>query len=710
MLAAAPLAGKLMDAEKNDAKSWLPGSAESTKALEKQAAFQSPNTFLTVVVYEDNGGITAADRAKIASDVKQFAANGNLDGKVVGPFESPDHKAVQVAIPLDLGVNGWSTMPDIADSWRTIATTGTDMSVHITGPGGMAADSANAFKGIDGTLLFSAMAVVIIILLLTYRSPVLWLLPVVSAGVALFTAQAVIYLLADHAGLLVNGQSAGILTVLVFGASTDYALLLVARYREELRRHHDRHEAMAVALHRAGPAIFASAGTVIVGMLCLMTAETNSTQGLGPVAAIGVGVGLLSMLTLLPALLVICGRWVFWPRRPTEGSAEPTATGVWARVGNRIAVRPRTVWSVTAAVLAIAALGIFQLHASGLQTKDQFTTTVDSVVGEQVIEAHGFAGGAGSPVVVMANADKAGEVVSAVQAAPGIASVDPPVVRNGEAYISATLSNAPDSQAAYDTIDSLRTTVHRIDGADALVGGGTAVNLDVQRAADHDRNLIIPLVLVVVFLILALLLAGHRRAVDPHRHGRAVLRCGAGAERLGVQVRPRLPRRRQLAAAVRLRLPGGAGHRLQHLPDDAGQGGGAEVRHPAGRSHRAGRHRRRDHVRGPRAGRDVRGPRHPAAGGLRGDRLRGRARGAAGHHRRTLRARHRAQPRRRPAHVVAEHAVAQGGRRTRRAARTRARPQPRLGLSWLSPPTTGRVSVVRPVTRATLLPAGGRMV
>jgi len=506
MVIAVPLSSKLTDAQKNDAKSWLPGSAESTKALDKQAAFQSPNTFLTVVVYEDTSGITPADRAKVAADVRQFAANPSLDGNVIGPIESPDHQAIQVAVPLNLGSNGWNKMPDIADSWRTIATTGTSMSVHITGPGGMAADSADAFKGIDGTLLYSAAAVVVLILLLTYGSPVLWLLPVISAGVALTSAQAVIYLLAKHAGLLVNGQSAGILTVLVFGAGTDYALLLTARYREELRRHHDRHEAMAVALHRAGPAIFASAGTVIVGMLCLMTAETNSTQGLGPVAAIGVGVGLLSMLSLLPALLVLCGRWVFWPRRPTEGSAEPTATGVWAKVGKRISVRPRAVWGVTAVVLAIAALGIFQLHASGLQAKDQFTKTVDSVVGEKVIEAHGFAGGAGEPVVVMANADKAGEVATATKATPGIAGVDRPVVRGGEAYISATLSNGPDSQAAYDTIDSLRATVHRIDGADALVGGGTAVQLDVQRAADHDRNMIIPLVLVVVFLILALLL------------------------------------------------------------------------------------------------------------------------------------------------------------------------------------------------------------
>jgi putative drug exporter of the RND superfamily len=499
-------AGKLTGAEQNDAKSWLPGSAESTKALDKQAAFQSPNTFLTVVVYEDTNGITPADRAKVASDLKYFASNEHLDGRPLGPIESPDHQAIQVAVPLNLGSNGWDAIPSITDDWRAHAEAGTTMNVHITGPGGMASDSAEAFAGIDGILLFSALAVVIVILLLSYRSPTLWLLPVISAGVALVSSQGLIYLLAHHAGLVVNAQSAGILTVLVFGAGTDYALLLVARYREELRRHHDRHEAMAVALHRSGPAIFASAGTVIVGMLCLMVAETNSTQGLGPVLAIGVAVALLAMLTLLPALLVICGRWVFWPRRPVEGSAEPTATGVWAKVGQRISRHPRQVWGVTAAVLAIAALGIFSLNATGLQTKDQFTKTVDSVVGEQVLEDHGFAGGAGTPVVVMADGGHAQQVAAAVKADPGIASVDQPVVRGGEAYISATLNSAPDSDAAYATVDRLRGSVHSIAGAQALVGGGTAVNLDVQRAADHDRNVIIPLVLVVVFLILMLLL------------------------------------------------------------------------------------------------------------------------------------------------------------------------------------------------------------
>jgi putative drug exporter of the RND superfamily len=369
----------------------------------------------------------------------------------------------------------------------------------------MAADSGAAFKGIDGTLLFSTIGVVIVILLLTYRSPILWVLPVISAGVALTVAEGVIYLLAKDAGLVVNAQSAGILTVLVFGAGTDYALLLVARYREELRRHQDRHVAMAVALHRAGPAIFASAGTVIVGMLCLLVAETNSTKGLGPVAAIGVAVGLLVMVTLLPALLVICGRWVFWPSRPQEGSAEPTTTGFWAHIGTRIARRPRIVWVVTSVVLAFACIGIVDLHADGLSNNEQYTGTVDSVTGEAVLSRH-FPAGASDPVSIVANSAQAGAVVKAAANTDGIVAAAQRGTSGGVSFIQATLADAPDSSAAYDTIDRLRSTLHAVPDAGALVSGTTAINLDVQRAAHHDRNLIIPIILCVVFLILAALL------------------------------------------------------------------------------------------------------------------------------------------------------------------------------------------------------------
>jgi len=504
MAVAAPLAAKLTDVQQNDAISWLPGEAESTKALQQQEQFRSSDTIPAVVVYERTDGLTEDDIAKATADAAKFSEFDELDGKVIGPLPSADEQALQTVVPLDLGAEGWEKAPDFADDIRAIAEADGDMDVHVSGPLGMASDSAEAFSGIDTTLLAATLAVVVILLLLTYRSPILWVFPLFTAVVALFSAQAVIYYLAKDAGLVVNGQSAGILTVLVVGAGTDYALLLVARYREELRRHHDKHEAMAVALHRAGPAIFASAGTVILGMLCLVFADMNSTQGLGPVAAIGVGVALLAMLTLLPALLVIFGRWIFWPKRPAEGSGEPTSTGFWARVGLRISGRPRTVWVVTALVLGVACAGVIKLDANGLSNKEQYTTTVDSVTGEEVLVEHGLAD-AGSPVAIVTDDASAEQVAQAAGGTQGMEGAQILDSKGGTTYIEGRLSDAPDSQAAFDTIERLRSTLDDVT-EEALVGGLTAVNLDVRAASDRDNLVLIPIILVVVLLILMVLL------------------------------------------------------------------------------------------------------------------------------------------------------------------------------------------------------------
>ena len=502
-----PLSSKLMHAEKNDASAWLPGSAESTKALNVQAHFQSPNVFPGVVVYVRASGITAADRAKAAADARKFAGvPGVVPGQIVGPIPSADGKALQTILQVNQGNQGWTEATTAVNAIRPIISSNANGLVsHITGPLGTNADSNNVFKGIDSTLLYSAVLVVIVILLITYRSPGLWLLPVISSGVALIIAEAVVYLLAAHAGLVVNGLSYGVLLVLVFGASTDYALLIVARYREELRRHDRRHPAMAEALRRAGPAIIASGSTVILALLTLLAAELNSTKDLGPVLAIGVAVSMLVMLTLLPALMVTFPRGVFWPYRPTYGSAEPTHRGMWARVGWRIAARPRITWVTTAVILGVLTLGLTGLKASGLTTAQSFRGHPDSVTGQTVLAEH-FPAGAGTPVVVVGNASAAAPLRSAFAATPGIASVSPPAVRAGDVYLEGTLTSPPDSQAAYDTIDRVRATVHAVPHAGALVGGITAINLDSMRASAHDRKVIIPLILVVVFVILGLLL------------------------------------------------------------------------------------------------------------------------------------------------------------------------------------------------------------
>ncbi|MFF7165639.1 MMPL family transporter [Streptomyces sp. NPDC008086] len=512
----APFAQKLTDAQDNDAASWLPGSAESTQVLEISENFR-PEQIPAIVVYARDGGLTAQDRAAISADVarlEQLTDHGIRGAETRGPVfnRAVDPQAAQVQVPITMDEKGWERIAPAVDSIRdVVGTGGAGLAVHITGPGGTSADFSDAFEGIDSTLLLSAMAVVIVMLLITYRSPTLLLVPLISVIVALFTAQAFIYLLAEHAGLTVNGQSAGILTVLVFGAGTDYALLLVARYREELRRHEDRHEAMALALHRAGPAVIASGATVVLSMLVLLTAEMNSTRGLGPVAAIGVAVALIAMTTLFPALLVIFGRWIFWPVIPHLGTENPETRGIWARMGRRISHRPRMVWTVTALALAVCSLGLIQLRAEGLSNADAFTDKPDSITGQEISERY-FPAGSGDPLVIISNQAQAVQVGRAVAGTDGVVPTSlglPPGTKplyEGKVLFEATMTAPADSEAAKQTVERVRDAVHAVPDADAQVGGGTAALLDMDEATTHDNVLIIPLVLLVVLLILTALL------------------------------------------------------------------------------------------------------------------------------------------------------------------------------------------------------------
>ena len=373
------------------------------------------------MVYERASGLTAADRAKAAADARRFAGiPGVVPGTVVGPIPSADGKAMQTILQVNLGTQGWANATKAVDAIRAITTSNANGLVsHITGPLGYAADSNNVFKGIDSTLLFSAVAVVIVILLITYRSPVLWLLPVVSSGVALITAQAVIYLLAAHAGLMVNAQSAGILDVLVFGASTDYALLIVARYREELRRHDRRHPAMAEALRRAGPAIIASATTVVLALLTLSAAELNSTSEPGA----GAGHrrrgrhGRDAHLAARPAGDLPRGVFSGRTSPPTARPSRPPG-GCGRGSAGASPPRPRMTWITTAVILGVLALGLTGLKANGLTNAQGFRGHPDSVTGESVLAAH-FPAGAGQPVIVIGNASAAAQLRSAFAANPG---------------------------------------------------------------------------------------------------------------------------------------------------------------------------------------------------------------------------------------------------------------------------------------------------
>ncbi|GAB7107060.1 MMPL family transporter [Streptomyces phaeofaciens JCM 4814] len=512
----APFAQKLTDAQDNDAASWLPGSAESTQVLEISKDFR-PEQIPAVVVYARDSGLTAQDRAAITADaaqLRQLTDHGIRGAETRGPVydRQVDPRAAQIYVPITMDEKGWERIAPAVDSIRDVVGRGGDgLAVHITGPGGTSADFSEAFEGIDSTLLLSAMTVVVVMLLITYRSPTLLVVPLLSVIAALFTAQSLIYFLAQHAGLTVNGQSAGILTVLVFGAGTDYALLLVARYREELRRHEDRHEAMARALHRAGPAVLASGATVVLSMLMLLAAEMNSTRGLGPVAAIGVAVALLAMMTLFPALLVICGRWIFWPVIPHLGAPDPTERGIWARTGRGIAQRPRMIWVVTSLVLALCSLGLIQLRAAGISNADAFTGKPDSITGQEVSEEY-FPAGSGDPLVIVSNQAQARQVGQAVADTEGVVptSLGLPAgakpVYEGQVLFEATMTAPSDSEAAKQTVERVRDAVHAVPDADAQVGGGTAALLDMDKATTHDNLVIIPLVLAVVLLILCGLL------------------------------------------------------------------------------------------------------------------------------------------------------------------------------------------------------------
>lgn len=506
LMALGPLAGKLGDVEENDAAAWLPAGAESTQVVQMEEQFRKDETMPAVIVYERSGGLTAADRAKAASDV---TALQKLPGaqQVQGPFASKDGKALQTFVPLtDEDITG------AVDSARDIAKRGPPgLAAHVTGPAGSGADMFEVFQSLDGFLLMAAGLVVIVLLLFIYRSPILWFVPVLSAVFALGLAQSTVYLLAKYADLTVNGQSAGILTVLVFGVATDYALLLVARYREELHRHEDRHEAMAFALRRAAPAIIASAATVAVGLLCLLLADMNSTSGLGPVAAAGVLTALAAMTTLLPALLVIFGRWLFWPLVPRydEKYLKPEAYeaehSVWSRVAALVGRRPRALWAVTMLGLVVLTLGLGTLKADGLSDAGQFTGTPDSVKGSASVARH-FPAGSGSPAVVIGRAPASEQIAQTVRGTSGVAELGPPMTVNGLVKYEAVLKDPADSAAARTTIDRLRAAVHDVPSADAKVGGTTATSLDIKRASARDNKVIIPIVLAVVLLILIALL------------------------------------------------------------------------------------------------------------------------------------------------------------------------------------------------------------
>ncbi|MFF0822622.1 MULTISPECIES: MMPL family transporter [Micromonospora] len=517
---AGPYAGKLGEVSTNDNASFLPAEAEATRAQDLAAEFADRQTTPALVVYARATGITDADRQRAAADAARFAQVPGVVSPIPPPVPSQDGQALQVVVPIDEAEG--ERIGQVVDELRAIAGDDRDgLTVDVAGPAGLLADLIEVFGAIDGPLLLVTLSVVLVILLVVYRSPVLWIFPLLAAGTSYALAAVFVYLLADHDVVKLNGQAQGILTVLVFGAGTDYALLLIARYREELHRHGRPWDAMRAAWRGAAPAIIASGGTVILSLLCLLLSSLNSNRALGPIAAIGIAATLLVMLTFLPALLVLGGRWAFWPRRPAVDQADPqTEHGLWSRIAGFVARRARVVWLATAAVLALLTIGLTQLGVTTLGQTDLFTQRTDSVAGQDVIAAH-YPAGTGSPATIFTNQASAQQVAEVAQRVPGVAAVRPvtqgsqagppdpnapPKVVDGRVEFEATLADPPDSNGAERTIRDLREAVHGVPGSDTVVGGFTAINVDTSDASARDRNVIIPVVLLVIAVILALLL------------------------------------------------------------------------------------------------------------------------------------------------------------------------------------------------------------
>jgi putative drug exporter of the RND superfamily len=503
-----PFGGKLSSAQKNDTISFLPRNAESTRVQQQLDRLNENQDVTAVIVYRRDSGLQPSDKVRAAGDRTRLAARYLGGRPAPPPVTSTDGKAVVVNLPLRIAgstnADAERLINDVKAIRDQVGTGANGLQIAVTGPAGYLVDSIDVFQDIDTKLLLVTAVVVAVILIFTYRSPWLWLVPLLSVGLASQTAAGAVYGLAKGVGLLVNGQSQGILTVLVFGAGTDYALLLVARYREELRRHQDRHDAMAQAMRGAGPAILASGTTVVLSLLCLLVAELNSTRGLGPVGAVGIICALAAMLTLLPALLVACGRWLFWPFVPHYGSAHPEEESAWGRIGRRIERRPRLVWVVTALALCGLTVGLIDTH-TGLDQDQQFRTTPQAVVGQRLLAAS-FPSGAAAPTIVTANASGTQPVLAAVRSSPGVVQAQVTQVSGGIVQIDATLDSTTGTDASHRAIEQLRDRVHAVPGANALAGGTAATDLDISHASARDRDIIVPLVLVVVLVILAVLL------------------------------------------------------------------------------------------------------------------------------------------------------------------------------------------------------------
>ncbi|MFI1830632.1 MMPL family transporter [Streptomyces sp. NPDC020412] len=495
---ALPFAGKLEEVQRDNVVDYLPASADSTQVAKVEQSLPGGATTEVVLVYTRDGGLTEADRGAVEGQLAAIAAEHRL---TVPPQSVPSKDGGTLMVPLvttEPGNDEEKQAEFVADV-RDAVSGGDGLRAEVGGPAALQADMEEVFSTIDGTLTFATVAVVTVLLIITYRSPFLWLVPLLTVGVAALLTRAAVYGLVEGFGLTVTSQSAGVMTVLVFGAGTDYALLLVARYREELRRHPLPYDAMVAALRGCGPAVLASSGTVAAGLLCLLAADLNSVSGLGPVGAIGVVGALVAMMTLLPALLVLLGRRVFWPLVPAYGAAAPNRTSLFARMGGSAGRRPLAVLVTGVTLLGALALGAFNLPG-GLKTEDGFTDRPESVSAMERL-ADAYPERSAQPISVIAPTGRADELRAEAAAVEGVAGVERGRSADGWTELAVFAEDPPESAGETATIEELRDAL-----SGAYVGGPSAQALDLADTNARDRAIVIPLVLGAVLLILIALL------------------------------------------------------------------------------------------------------------------------------------------------------------------------------------------------------------
>lgn len=418
-----PYFGKIGEVASNDLATFLPGSAEATKANKEIEKFRSSKTLPVIIVFEKPETLSDTDTTKIDTLRSNLQAIPDVKGAISPPIVSDEKKAALLVLPLERDSELKTIIPKIETE---LAKAELQMTYKIGGPASFAKDLQKAFAAIDVTLLSVALTVVFIILLIVYRSPLLPIIVLLTAMSALAVAVCTVWYLANVGIVQLNGQVQGILFILVIGAATDYSLLYLARLREELHNNRTMGVATRAAIKGSYESIIAAGGTVILGLMCLLLSDLGSNKALGPVGGIGIAFAVLASLTLLPAVLLLVGRSAFWPRRPEYDPAHndsyKTHYTIWAKIGNVVTRHPRRIWVGVSVVLIVACLGMTQLKADGVPQSSLVLGKSEAREAQAIINTH-FPSGSGSPMYIITPQQHHAAVITLLDKDKGIDSM-----------------------------------------------------------------------------------------------------------------------------------------------------------------------------------------------------------------------------------------------------------------------------------------------